>query len=357
MTRNPSRERIGVGLIGYGLAGKVFHGMLVRNTPGLEVRAVLTTNPERKAEAISDFPIASIYDSYERLLKDDNVELVVIGTPHETHRDLAVLAAEYGKHIVVDKIMARTSTEADEMIAAARRHKVLLSVFQNRRWDSDYLTVKRAIEEGALGTIYSVESSVVRYAPPPDPKGRLPWRLFAKHGGGPFHDWGAHLMDQAVQLFGLNIESVHADFQYRWEGIDVETAATCDLRFSNGVRYRVEVGSISMIGRPRWYVRGSNGALRIEGLDPQEPAQKEGRVTSGTSEAKMPSTSCELVSRDANASLPIVPGDYLAYYRNVERALRGAEPLAVQPEGVRSVLNIMEAAVRSARSNSVITRF
>ncbi len=355
MAQTGSTKPIGVGLVGYGLAGKVFHGILVKHTPGLEVRAIMTANEARRAQAREDFPSATLYDDYESLLADDDVQLIVIGTPHETHQELAILAADRGKHIVVDKIMARSSQEADDMIAAAERNNVMLSIFHNRRWDSDFLTVKRAIQDGVLGNVYTVESSVVRYAKPPDPNGPLPWRLQSKHGGGPFHDWGAHLMDQAVQLFGLEIESVHADFQFRWPGIDVETAATCDLRFAGGVRYRVEVGSISLIGRPRWYIRGSKGALRIEGLDPQEAAQKEGRVISGTNNATMPSASCQLISPEGERTLPIVPGDYLAYYRNVEQALRGHEALAVHPAEARSVLRVMEAAVESARTGQIVT--
>lgn len=347
-------REIGVGLVGYGLAGKVFHGMLVDKTPGLAVRAVMTRNEARQRQAREDFPDAAIYDSYEAMLNDEHVDLVVIGTPHETHKDLTIQAASKGKHVVVDKIMAPTSAEADAMIEACRRHGVLLSVFQNRRWDSDYLTVKNAIEQGWLGQVYSVESSVVRFAEAPDSTKPLPWRMHSKHAGGPFRDWGAHLMDQAVQLFGLEIEGVYADFQYRWEGIDVETAAVCHMRFSNGVRYRVEVGSISMIGRPRWYVRGSKGALTIEGLDPQEPAQKEGEVICGTEKAKMPREACRLESIVEGAELQIIPGDYLEYYRNVERAIRTGEKLAVDPENVRDVLRVIEAAVESAERDEVV---
>ncbi len=338
----------GVALIGYGLAGKVFHGMLVRATPGLEVRAIVTRDPERRAQAQADFPEARLYDRFEEVLADPRVDLVVIGTPHDTHAPMAIAAAQAGKHVVVDKIMCLSTAEADAMIAAARQHGVVLSVFHNRRWDSDFLTVRRALEAGWLGEPYVFESCVVGHRrPPTGPPERLPWRMRAVHGGGPFRDWGAHLVDQAVQLFGTDIDSVYADFQYRFPGVDVETAAFCEIRFRNGVRYRIEVGSISHIGRPRWYVRGSQGALRIEGLDPQEAALKRGEVTAGR--AYMPAENCLLVSEVPGAQLQIVPGDYLAYYQNIAAALAGEAELAVRPESVRDALAVMELAIRSAQ--------
>jgi Predicted dehydrogenases and related proteins len=350
-----SRSAIGVGLVGYGLAGRVFHGMLIKATPGLEVRAVVTQNPSRRQQAQADFPGVKVYARYEELLDDPAIDLVVIGTPHDTHKELAVAAAARRKHIVVDKIMALSVAEADEMIRAAKTHGVLLSVFQNRRWDSDFLTVQEALARGWIGEPYVIESSVVRYSAPPDPEKPMPWRMQARHGGGPFRDWGAHLVDQAVQLFGTEIESVYADFQYRWPGVDVETAAVAWIRFKNGVRYRIEVGHISKIGRPRWYVRGDQGALVIEGLDPQEAALKEGRVVAKSPEAAMPKEACTLEAKAAPLEFSPVPGDYLAYYENIAGALLRGVPLAVTAESARNALAVIEAAVESAATGQVVT--
>ena len=154
-------SEINVGIVGYGLAGKVFHGMLVKHTPGLRVHSIVTSNPERRAEAAKDFPDANVVRTYEEMLADADVDLVVLGTPHHTHKELTLQACAAGKHVVVDKIMALSVAEADAMIAAAREAGVLLSVFHNRRWDSDYLTVRRVLEQGLIGEPYVVESSVV----------------------------------------------------------------------------------------------------------------------------------------------------------------------------------------------------
>src|SRR5690606_8090669 len=183
------------------------------------------------------------------------------------------------------------------------------------------------------------------------PAGPLPWRAQGRHGGGPFRDWGAHLMDQAVQLFGAAPTYVRGDFQYRWPGVDVEAAATCDMTFAGGVRYRVEVGHISMIPRPRWYVRGSRGSLVIWGLDPQEAALKEGRVIGGTDEAKMPEASCELASEVPGAALEVVPGDYTVYYRGIAKAIFDGVAPPVDPRSVRDALKVMDRAIESAAAS------
>ena len=349
------QRKIGVGLVGYGLAGRVFHGMLVKATAGLEVRAIVTQNADRRRRAEADFPGVKVYASYEELLDDPAIDLVVIGTPHDTHMEMSIAASKRGKHVVVDKIMALSVAEADAMIRAAKENGVLLSVFQNRRWDSDFLTVKEAIARGWIGEPYVIESSVVRFSHPPDPTQPLAWRMQARYGGGPFRDWGAHLVDQAIQLFGAEIESVYADFQYRWPGIDVETAGTAWIRFKSGVRYRIEVGAISKIGRPRWYVRGSKGSLVIEGLDPQESALKEGASWRARPQGAMPLGACELVSETGPASLEAIPGDYLAYYENIAAALLEGEPLAVTAESARDALAVIQAAADSAASGQVVT--
>lgn len=346
---------LSVGLVGYGLAGRIFHRQLVASEPGMRVTAVVTANENRRQQAVNDLPEARLYDRYDDLLLDESVDLVVLGTPHDLHETQAIAACEAKKHVVVDKIMALGAASADRMIAAARRHDVVLSVFHNRRWDSDFLTVKQAIASGRLGEVYSVESSVARFGSPPAPDRPRPWRAQAAHGGGPFRDWGAHLMDQAVQLFGPRPELVFADFQYRWPGVDVETAAVCWMRFPNGVRYRVEVGAISHTPRPRWYIRGSRAALTIWGLDPQEDALKRGQVVAGAPAAAMPADAVRLEGpAAAEGPLPIVPGDYAAYYRNVAAAVRGDEPLIVHPEGVRDVLAATDAAIRSAAEGMAV---
>lgn len=329
------------------MAGKVFHSQLAAEA-GMEIRAAVTRNPERRQRFEADWPGGRIYDTYEQLLNDPQIDLVILGTPHDQHRNEAVAAAEAGKHCVTDKIMALSAKEAYDMCEAAQRNNVLLSVFHNRRWDSDYLTVQRVLNEGLIGEPYVIESSVVSFRETA-PTGDLPWRYRADKGGGPLRDWGAHLVDQAVQLFGPKPSIEMVDLQYRWPAIDVETAAAVSLRYPNGVRYRIEVGSISALPRPRWHLRGSKGALELWGLDPQESHLKEGRVVGGTDAAKISTEKIRFDSKVPGAELVVLPGDYRNYYRNVAAAIRGEAELAVKAEQVRDVMVLYDELFAAAR--------
>ena len=361
-------DQIGVGLAGYGLAGRVFHGPLVSHTPGLAVRAAFSRTEERRDEAARRHAGIKTHSTYEALLDDPTVELVVVGTPHDTHEQMVVQAAEAGKHVVVDKIMCLSVAEGERMIAAARRNNVLFSVFHNRRWDSDYLTLKSVLDQGIIGEPYVIESAVTSAGPSPAwlqsssrasdrPRG---WRSYAEFGGGPMRDWGAHLFDQAVQLAGPQPETVYGDLQYRRDW-DVETAGTAHLRYAptgsgrEGVRYVIETGAISAIQRPRWYVRGSEGAYIQTGRDAQEAALNRGEV----GPRMMDPEHAPRVTRYVDGKLqdvPVeqVPGNYSEYYRNVLAAIRGEEELAVKPENVLHSIRIIEAVFQSAESRQVV---
>jgi scyllo-inositol 2-dehydrogenase (NADP+) len=383
---NAPPEPIGVGIAGYGLAGRVFHATLIQHTPGLRLRAVFSRTAERRAAAGADHPGISLPASYDELLADPQVDLVVVATPHHTHEDLAVRAADAGKHVVVDKIMALSVAEGERMIAAARRAGVKLSVFQNRRWDSDYLTVKHVLDSGLLGQPFVVESAVTSFGPSPgyrNPTSDRPrgWRTYAEFGGGPLRDWGAHLLDQAVQLAGPRPVAVVGDLQYRRDW-DVETAAVAWLRYGappgaggpsgrtanpgadelpgrrgdgEGLRYVIETGSISALPRPRWQIRGSEGAYLQYGRDSQEAALHRGEVGPRVMDAENAPRVARLVDGQVrDVAVEQVPGNYLAYYENVAAALRDEAPLAVTPEGVLDSLRILEDVLRSAESGNVV---
>jgi predicted dehydrogenase len=347
----------GVGLVGYGLAGKAFHGLLVKATPTLEVRAISTASPDRAAQARADFPAARVVAAFEDLLRVASLDLVVIGTPHDSHRDLVVRALKAGLHVVTDKIMCLSIREADEMIDAAARANKVLSVFHNRRWDSDFLTLRACLAQGLLGEPCAIESAVLRAGPdasPAPPPEERPWRYRADRGGGPFRDWGAHLMDQAMILGGGLPESVLCDLQFRRPNLDVETLATCSMRFPGGVRVRIEAGAHSWIQRPRWYVQGTLGSLKMEGLDPQEAWLRKGEIVAGTERAKLDASRTEIVTAAGARPLDVLPGDYRVFYENVAEAIAGRAPLAVTPESCRDVLRVYEAAFESARRNQVV---
>lgn len=361
-----SAPPIGVGIAGYGLAGRVFHATLVEHTPGLRLRAVFSRTAERRAQAAQEHAGTTVHDRYEALLDDPQVDLVVVATPHHTHEALVVQGAAAGKHVVVDKIMCLSVAEGERMIEAARRAGVVFSVFQNRRWDSDYLTVQRVLRAGILGEPFVVESAVTSFGWSPgyrNPTSDRPrgWRTYAEFGGGPMRDWGAHLFDQAVQLAGPDPQAIFADLQYRRDW-DVETAGTAWLRYpshageSDGLRYSIETGSISAVPKPRWYVRGSEGAYIQYGRDGQEAALQRGEVGPRVMDAEYAPRVVRYVEGQAR-DVPVeqVPGNYLAYYENVAAAVRGEAALAVEPVAVLQSIRLLTAAIRSAESGQVVT--
>jgi len=340
---------INVGLVGYGLGGKVFHAPLIHVTKGLRLHTICSRTEEKRAAAAADYPGLKTVASYDELVADPDIDLIVLATPHDTHAPFAVQAMQAGKHVVTDKIMCLSVAEAEAMIAASREHKVLLSVFHNRRWDGDFLTVRKVLAEGLLGEVFTVESRVTRFGRPAGG-----WRATQKHGGGMFRDWGAHLVDQALVLFGP-VDSVYADLQFRHPGFEVESAALCHLRFQNGVRYLIEVGCLSRLPQPRWYVRGSKGTLLKYGLDPQEDALRRGQVFGAKEDpAQAAQVVTEVNGLVVESRLETLPGNYPLYYQNIaDVLLKGAE-LLVKPEEVREAIRVIEAAFQSAQTGEVV---
>jgi len=357
---------IGVGIAGYGLAGRVFHAVLVQHTPGLELRAVFSRTAQRREQAGREHAGIALRETYEALLDDPRIDLVIVATPHHTHEALVVQALEAGKHVVVDKIMCLSVEEGRRMIDAARRAGRVFSVFQNRRWDSDYLTLRSVLDAGLLGEPYVIESAVTSFGPSPgyrNPTSDRPrgWRTYAEYGGGPMRDWGAHLFDQAVQLAGREPLVVFGDLQYRREW-DVETAGTAWLRYPapagdgrEGLRYTIETGAISALPKPRWFVRGSEGAYVQYGRDGQEAALHRGEVGPRVMEAANAPRVVRYVEGEVrDVAVEQVPGDYTRYYESVGAAIRGEAPPAVDPEDVLHSIRLLLTALRSAETGAAV---
>jgi scyllo-inositol 2-dehydrogenase (NADP+) len=339
---------IRVGIVGYGFAGRGFHAPLIGRVPGLRVTAVATRSPERWRQAEADLGVRA-FESLETMLAAGDVDMVVLATPHDVHAVQALAALRAGKHVVIDKPMALTTAEADQLLEARDQAGVLLSVFHNRRWDWDYLTVRRALAEGRLGAPYLFETAVLRYKAP---RG---WRGSAEAGGGIVYDWGAHLIDQALQLVPGPVASVSCDIQHRRWGSEAGSYVRLLLRFGSGVLYAIEIGNLAAIGKPRWYVLGEAGALIKYGLDPQEPAMLKGDITQA---AELTEERARLVvMRDGEPVeqvLESVRADWTDYYANVRDALTGRAPLAVRPEEARRVVAVLEAAVASAARHAPV---
>jgi scyllo-inositol 2-dehydrogenase (NADP+) len=338
-------------VVGHGLAGRAFHCPLIRRQPELHLYGIVARDAKVRAEAVALW--GSDVHGYPDLapaLADPAVDLIVIATPHDSHANLAVQALDSGKHCVVDKVMALTTADADRMIAARDRSGRVLSVFHNRRWDWDFLTVKKLLDENAIGRPILLESSVCRFAPP---RG---WRGQSDAAGTILHDWGAHLVDQALQFgFGpcRRVTAWIADAP--WPGVNSGGHGRMMLEFDD-VLFHIESSRICRLDRPRWSIIGTEGGFVKFGIDPQEEALRAGDIDQA---AESPGHQAALRrsgsdGQTVEAPYPTVRGHWDSYYRNIADFLHGRSPLAVTAEQAREVVRLLEAAVQSSDSHAVI---
>ncbi|HIE26076.1 TPA: dehydrogenase [Candidatus Poribacteria bacterium] len=339
---------INAAVVGYGYAGRSFHTYLIPLADGLNLYAVSTRDAARREAAAKERGVKT-YASIDDLLKDDNVDLIVLATPHNTHAELAIKAMDAGKHVVTDKAMCMNAAEADAMIETSKRNNVMLSVFHNRRWDWDYLTVKKVIADGMIGEPFYFESTIMRYGPP---RG---WRGVKAQSGGIMYDWGAHLLDHALQLVPSAVERVSCEIQYRGWDIDVGSYGKLLLHFQNGVLYQIEISNLARVDKPRWYVLGETGGLIKYGLDPQEDPMVKGDIDAATENpAQRARVFTEVNGEVKEIVIDSVRGSWKSYYQNISDVLNKGAELAVKPEEARRAMMIYDAAMKSADTGETI---
>ncbi|MEU6240619.1 Gfo/Idh/MocA family oxidoreductase [Streptomyces sp. NPDC047024] len=356
MTATPLR----VGLIGYGLAGSVFHAPLIAATDDLVLDTVVTANPERQEQARAEFPDVRVAATPEELFeRADELDLIVIASPNKTHVPLATTALKAGLPVVVDKPISGTAAEARELAALADERGVLLSVFQNRRWDNDFLTLRKLIEDGDLGDVWRFESRFERWRP--QLKGG--WRESGDPAeiGGLLYDLGSHVVDQALVLFGP-VTEVYAEAVVRRDGAETDDDTFIALTHASGVRSHLYVSATTAQLGPRFRVLGSRAGFVKYGLDPQEAALRDGARPH--TEAAWGVEEAELYGRLGSGESPVtgggtavetVPGDYPAYYAAVAAAVRGTGPNPVTALEAAEALDVLEAARRSALDKVTVT--
>ncbi|MET8566203.1 Gfo/Idh/MocA family oxidoreductase [Streptomyces flaveolus] len=356
MTATPLR----VGLIGYGLAGSVFHAPLIAATEGLALDTVVTSHPERQQQARAEFPDVRIAATAEELFdRADELDLIVVASPNKTHVPLATAALKAGLPVVVDKPVAGTAAEARELAALAEERGLLLSVFQNRRWDNDFLTLRRLLADGELGDAWRFESRFERWRP--QLKGG--WRESGDPAeiGGLLYDLGSHVVDQALVLFGP-VTEVYAESDVRRPGAEADDDTFIALTHASGVRTHLHVSATTAQLGPRFRVLGSRAGYVKYGLDPQEAALREGSRPGATPDWGAEDESLwgrigsgESPLTGGGTPVPTLPGDYPAYYAAVAAALRGAGPNPVTALEAAAALDVLEAARRSARDKVTVT--
>ena len=340
-----SRAPIRVGLIGYGYAGRIFHAPLIAATDGVELVAVASSRAAEVRAALGDL---AVEPTPEGLIARDDLDLIVVATPNDTHAPLAIAALAASKHVVVDKPFALSLDEAKTMVDAADRAGRLLAVFHNRRWDSDFLSVKAAIERGDVGDVVHLESHFDRFRPVV----RDRWRERAGAGGGIWYDLAPHLLDQAVQLFGMPA-AIEADIATLRPGGQAADWAHAVLRYPDR-RVIVHASMLSAGGSARFVVHGTRGSLVKSGADRQEAQLLAGMVpgAAGWGTDDDPPT-----VHDGDTSRPVTSllGDQRQFYRCVAAAIRGDAPNPVPPREALTVMALIEAGLRASAERRAVT--
>ncbi|MFW6639247.1 Gfo/Idh/MocA family oxidoreductase [Nocardiopsis algeriensis] len=351
---NASRDpELHVALIGYGKGGEVFHAPLIDAVPGLRLAAVVTGNPERARAVRERYPGAVVHPTVADLWAHaDRYEIAVVTTPNDTHAPLARAALENGLDVVVDKPFALTSADARELTDLAEKLGRVLTVYQNRRWDADFLTLWGLVEEGALGRVHRFESRFERWRP----QAKGTWRESGgvEAGAGLLYDLGPHLIDQAVNLFGP-VSSVYAEVDTLREGVQADDDVFLALQHARGTRSHLWMSAVAAQNGPRFRVLGDAGAFTSHGMDAQEARLTAGERPDADDWGVMPESSWGVLGTEGSTRrVPSARGAYQEFYAGVRDAVGEGDPLPVDPHEVTHGLEIIEAARRSARTGSVV---
>ena len=341
-------DSIRVGLIGYGYASKTFHAPLIAGTPGMALAAVSSSDATK---VHADWPSVPVVSEPKHLFNDPNIDLIVIPTPNDTHFPLAKAALEAGKHVIVDKPFTVTLSQARELDALAKSFGRVLSVFHNRRWDSDFLTVKALLNEGTLGEILFFESHFDRFRP----QVRNRWREQAGPGSGIWYDLAPHLLDQAVNLFGLPV-SMTVDLAQRRPGAQTTDYFHAILSYPQR-RIVLHGTMVAAAESARYILHGTRGSYVKFGLDPQEERLKNGE--------RLPQEDWGYDMRDGvvtrvegeervEETLLTIPGNYPAYYAAVRDALNGTGDNPVPVSQAIQIMELIELGIESAKHRATL---
>ena len=357
-----SATPIDVGLIGFGFAGRTFHAPVIHGVEGLRLAAILQRNGDDAAQA---YPGVRVVRSLPEMLAQESISLIVVATPNDSHFPIAKECLLVGRDVVIDKPFAPTYAEAADLASLAMGHGRLLSVYQNRRWDGDFKTLRKLLASGELGTVVSYESHFDRFRPQPRPGA---WREQAGPGAGVLMDLGPHLIDQALTLFGPP-KSVSADVRVERKGAVADDAFDVTLHYS-GLRTYLRASMLASRPGAHFVVHGTQGSFVKFGLDPQEDALKRGERpgdannwgmepqeawgtlifgnTGSPQDRGVPPQVC------SERRIPTEAGDYCGYYENVRDTILGKASLAVTPEAALCVMRVLELAVQSSCERRVV---
>jgi Predicted dehydrogenases and related proteins len=343
-------SKVNVGLVGFGFSGQVFHAPIIQSIDGMDIRKVVSSNPDKVGQYLPD---AAVTASLEELLSDEHIDLVVITSPNQMHYPYAKQALLAGKHVVVEKPFVISSEEAEDLIKTAKQQNRKLSVYQNRRWDNDFITVKSLIDSGKLGDIASYEAHYDRYRPQVSDR----WREKAGPGAGMLYDLGSHLIDQALHLFGKPA-SVYADLFAQRAGSEVDDYFHLILMYEN-MRVILHSGSLVMQHGPRFQVYGSLGSFVKYGLDSQEEMLKQGGLPGQPNwgmdrEEYYGELTLSVDGQAVSSKVTTQQGSYESFYEGMYQAIIHDKPVPVDAEDARNTIRVIELAVQSSRETRAL---
>lgn len=343
-------KKIGVGLASFGMSGQVFHGPLLKVNPAFRMVSILERSKNLSAGI---FPGSRIVRSYDELLSDPDIELLVVNTPDTLHYEMADAALRAGKHVVIEKPFVHESRQGTALIELAARKRLVLSVFQNRRWDGDFLTIRKILDEGLLGELVEYEAHFDRF------RNFIPantWKE-AEVSGSTLYNLGSHLIDQALVLFGKP-EYVYADIRTLRPGGAIDDAFTLMLGYS-GAKVTLKSSYLVREPGPRYYLHGTHGSYLKYGIDPQEDDLKNGDLPDregwgAEEESGWGVLNTVLEGREFEGKIETLPGCYTRYYDDIAMAIvKGTVP-QVTAEDANLVIKVIEAAMESNSSGSRI---
>jgi scyllo-inositol 2-dehydrogenase (NADP+) len=345
-----STRPINTALLSYGMSGEVFHAPLLEAHPGFYLSKVLQRSSDK---AKLRYPNIQVVRTLDEVLSDGEIELVVVNTINDTHYDFACKALQAGKHVVVEKPFTNTVSEGEKLIALANEQGKMLSVFQNRRWDGGFLTVKQVMEWGLLGNIVSYEAHYDRF------RNYIPatWKENPGPGSGILYNLGSHMLDQALLLFGMP-QAINANMGAHRPGGLVDDYYDIRLAYDN---LNVIVKSSYLVRElgPQYVVHGVKGSFVKYGYDPQEEALKKGELPGKSGWGAEPENYWGKLNTDINGlhfegKIETLPGNYMHYYQNIFEHLREGKPLMVKPEQSLHVIKLIEAAIQSSQQKRAI---
>jgi predicted dehydrogenase len=335
----------------FGMSGLVFHGPLLKVNQGFEVVSVLERTKNISGKM---FPEVNIVRSYNEILENPEIELVIVNTPDQFHFEMVKAALQSGKHVVVEKPITQKSEEAEELIQLANEKRLIFTVFQNRRWDGDFRTVQKVLAENKLGRLIEFESHYDRYRTFITPN---TWKEQADEYGGVLYNLGSHMVDQVFVLFGKP-NSVSANLKIARKGGEVTDYYDIRLEYE-GFSAILKCSYLVKNPGPRYSIYGEYGTFHKFGIDPQEELLKAGNLPVGDNWGTEPESDWGTLLYEKNGAdfkekIETLPGDYNIFYNNVYDAIRNGTEIHVKPEETVEVLKIIETCVISNREKRTI---